>query len=247
MTDKPELLIQVYTDSICPWCYVGSARLEQVLESDEFKKQVGQYMQPRIEILPYILDPRLTSTSREPPSDLYTTDEKNMIFTKGSPPSKDLYYGKKFAMEGQLDSFSRKINEAGKEVGLEDFKFSGEGKVGSTWDAHRLISHAGDLQYPLSKRLYHDFHIKSLDISNHSVLAKAAVDVGIFKTDQEAKEFLNSDEQDDTVRFKLQQSEMNGVQSVPFYIVNDGMDHLSSTGSNEEFMRMFDMAAALHR
>lgn len=277
MSQKPELLISVNTDPACPWCYIGGERLSQVLESEEFKREIGQRecrscaaasrqcreaddrpvspdVTPRVEILPYILDPRLTSSTRPPPSDIYDSGS-NLVFEAGSPPTKDLYYEKKFPVPGQRDSFNDKINDAAKELGLGEFKFQGSGKarVGATWDAHRLISKAGEveqqggesgLQNRLSKRLYSDFHINSLDLSDDSVLAKAAVDLKVFPDEKAALAFLNSDEHDDTLRFKLQQADMNGVQSVPFYIVNEGADHLSETGSHEVFMRMFKMASA---
>lgn len=179
-----------------------------------------------------------------------------MVFQNGSPPSKDLYYEKKFPMPGQRETFDKKINDAARELGMGEFKFAGSGdaRVGATWDAQRLISKAGEvetqtggankagLQNRLSKRLYSDFHIKSKDLSDHAVLARAAVDLGVFPDESASKAFLASDDHEDTLRFKLQQAEMNGVQSVPFYIVNDGADHLSETGDRETFMRMFQMA-----
>lgn len=211
---------------------------------------------PRVEVLPYILDPRLTSSSKPPPSDIYETDATKMIFATGSPPTKDVYYAKKFPIPGQLETFDGKINEAAKELGMGQFVFSGPGHVGATWDSQRLISKAGEvereslnstkplsgLQNKVSKRLYSDFHIDSRDVSNHDVLAQAGVDFEVFPDLTAAKKFLSSDDHDDTLRFKLQQAEMNGVRSVPFYIVNDGADHLSQTGTKEEFMRMFRMA-----
>ncbi|CAO1622543.1 unnamed protein product [Parajaminaea phylloscopi] len=256
---KPELLIQVTTSPHCPWCLIGHARLHEVLESQEFKDEVGKYVEPRIQIMPYILDPRLPATSFTPPTDIYTEPRNSPFdFAKG-PPSKDEYYSKKFGVPGQLASFSERLNREGLQAGLSaPLVFSGSGKVGATWDAERLLSKAWDLeeqdsskrgvQSNLSLALYKSFHINSEDISDHNVLADLAVAHEIFADNSAALAWLTdpSEHHAYEVKNKLRQAEMNGIQSVPFYNVNDGADHLSQVGDKESFMRMFKMASALY-
>lgn len=94
MASKPELLIEIYTDASCPWCQIGHTRLLNTLSSKDFADQVGQFMTPNVKLLPYILDPRLPSTSSKPPDDVYE-DLKNTPWKEGKPPSKKEYYSTK--------------------------------------------------------------------------------------------------------------------------------------------------------
>lgn len=91
---KPELLIEVYTDVMCPWCWCGEAQLQKTLQSQDFQKEVGTYMKPVVQLKPFILDTRLPATSFEPPSEQYDSIESTE-YTKGKPPTKREYYSKK--------------------------------------------------------------------------------------------------------------------------------------------------------
>lgn len=92
---KPELLIEVYTDPMCPWCWCGEAQLQKTLSSGDFEEKIGKYMRPVVKLRPYVLDSRLPATSFDPPSDKYDPIESTE-YTKGSPPTKKDYYSKKY-------------------------------------------------------------------------------------------------------------------------------------------------------
>lgn len=91
---KPELLIEVYTDPMCPWCWCGEARLEKTLASSDFAERIAPYMTPVVKLRPYILDPRLPATSFTPPRERYDAIETTE-FKVGQPPTKREYYSKK--------------------------------------------------------------------------------------------------------------------------------------------------------
>lgn len=91
---KPELLIEVYTDVMCPWCWCGDAQLQKTLASDEFRHKVGPTMRPVVKLRPFLLDPRLPATSFEPPSERYDALELT-DYQRGKPPTKKEYYSKK--------------------------------------------------------------------------------------------------------------------------------------------------------
>lgn len=118
------------------------------------------------------------------------------------------------------------------------FAWTTEGKVGATWNAHRLIWKASQLdqgqaqqsddveaalsslQVQLMDRFYVDFHSNSKDMSDNSYLANTAAELGLFASVSQALEWLKSDDGEYELGHKLQQANMNGVQSIPFYIVN---------------------------
>lgn len=93
MSTKPELLIEVYTDPMCPWCWIGNARLQETLQSNEFNEQIATKMQPVVRLKPYLLDTRLPGTDYDPPSDKY--DAAASPYSQRQPPTKREYYSKK--------------------------------------------------------------------------------------------------------------------------------------------------------
>ncbi|SJX62071.1 uncharacterized protein SRS1_10715 [Sporisorium reilianum f. sp. reilianum] len=256
---KPELLLQVVTDVICPWCFVGSRRLKAFLESDDFQTQIAPHVQTVLKIEPFILDPRLPASSFDTPSQYYDALDTTP-YEKNAPPTKKFYYSSKFG--GGLDAFDAKISSAAQELGMPKFDWTSEGRVGATWNAHRLVLKASQLderesldkddplacvktlQVRLMDRLYEDFHSNSKDMSDNAYLAGVAKEFGLFDTQEDAHKWLQGDDLEYELGNKLQQADMNGVQSIPFYIVNDGADHMSETGSHESFLKMMQMAVA---
>lgn len=140
-----------------------------------------------------------------------------------------------------LDAFNAKISKAASEAQLEGFEWLTEGKVGATYFAHRLLwyalqvdekaqndisskngsqhKHTPTLQERLASRLYQAFHKESKDLSDTHVLAAIAKEVGLFASKEEAVKWLESDEGDYEVNQAADVGLMNGVQSVPFLIV----------------------------
>ncbi|CEH16661.1 Thioredoxin-like fold [Ceraceosorus bombacis] len=225
-------------------------------------------MTPRLVIRPYILDPRLPATSFEPPSSHYD-DIASTNWTAGKPPSKKEYFEKKFTVDleereyqGGSDWTWRSENakvgatwDAHRLVWL-----AGEvAQEGASSGASGLLVDAAqsdDDKYPASmqevtmEHLYKAFHTTDdaqMDLSNRDYTSRLAHELGLFASVQEAKKWLESDAGDSELAQALVVAQMNGVQSVPFFVIQDGSDHLNGSGSYEEFMKMFDMAAALHR
>lgn len=258
---KPELLVQVVTDVICPWCFVGSRRLKAFLDSDDYRTQIAPYVNTVLKIEPYILDPRLPASTYETPDKYYDALDTTP-YEKNAPPTKKFYYGSKFG--ANLDAFDAKISTAAKELGMPAFDWTSQGKVGATWNAHRLVLKASQLdeqrgslakddpaaclqtlQVRLMDRFYEDFHANSKDMSDNTYLANVATEFGLFDSEEAAKKWLESDDLEYELGNKLQQAEMNGVRSIPFYIINVsiympflvssgcGVDRLSTGAPND--------------
>ncbi len=129
---KPILQIDIYTDPHCPWCEIGHHVLHSVLQSADFRAQVGAHMTPRVRINPYLLDSRLPSSDRDalptPPYDPVSATP----YEARQPPSKKAYYSGKFP-GASLDAFDRKIGTKAEEIGLPKFEWDTEGKAGASW------------------------------------------------------------------------------------------------------------------
>lgn len=132
-----------------------------------------------------------------------------------------------------LDAFDQRITKAAKDVGIEGFQWLTDGKVGATWDAHRILWLAGqksdadasseaykpDLQMKASARLYRDYHALSKDLSDRSYLAAAATELGLFESQEEAKKWLESDEGEYELGQGIAVARMNGIDSIPQVVI----------------------------
>lgn len=94
MSSKPELLVQIVTDVICPWCFVGSRRFKAFVQSEDYKTQIAPYVRLVLQIDPYILDPRLPASDFDTPEKYYDPLEMTP-YKAHEPPTKKFYYGSK--------------------------------------------------------------------------------------------------------------------------------------------------------
>ncbi|KAI8854697.1 thioredoxin-like protein [Chytridium lagenaria] len=130
------------------------------------------------------------------------------------------------------------------QVGLaENITFSYGGLIGNTLDSHRLIGWAKgkNVQYELVEELFKDYFENEKDIADKEVLAEAAVRVGIDK--KEAIAFLESKEGTDAVKKNLVKNRNEGIQGVPFYVINNKY-RVSGAQEPESFIQIFEKLAA---
>ena len=112
----PVVKIEVWSDVVCPWCWVGKRNLEAALEGFEHRDQV------EVVYRSYELDP-VAPAERE-----------------GSYVER---LARKYGVvEGQARAMIARIEDAGAQVGL-DFRFD-IARAGNTFDAHRLIHLGGE-------------------------------------------------------------------------------------------------------
>ena len=107
---------------------------------------------------------------------------------------------------------------AGKAAGLE-INFGG--RVGNTMDAHRLLAealdvHGAGVQNDLAEALFRAYLTDNLDISDPSVLADLAQEIGMGSCD----DFLASDARVAEVEADLAANASDGISGVPLFIFN---------------------------
>ena len=107
----------------------------------------------------------------------------------------------------------------GHEAGL-DFRYA-ETRYTNTFDAHRLTKLAqekgGNLAQRLSERLYHAYFAGELELADHAVLTKIAVEEGL--NEDEVRAVLDSDRYADDVRLDEREAQRCGVTGVPFFLL----------------------------
>ncbi len=183
------LAITVYSDVICPWCYVGKRRLEAALAAPGVPREI------EFTWLPFELNPDM-------PAEGITREE---------------YRTRKFGPDRAAE-LDRNMAATGREVGI-DFAFDRMQVTPNTRLAHRLIWEAGrqGRQSEVVNRLFKAYFEDALDIGRPDVLAKLADEIGLDPTG--VAQALSSQESLDTVIELEERGRGMGIEGVPFFIV----------------------------
>ena len=185
--------INIISDFVCPFCYIGASHLDQALEELDLTDVDIEYKS-------YQLDP----------------DAK---YVEGSDYWDDLANNKGVNVK-ELGTSKNSILEMAKNAGLtyniDDFKNA------NTLDAHILFQYAKEQgkgnEY--FDRLYRAVFTEGLVISDHDVLTSLADEVGLNK--EEVKEVLaDSEKYRYEVTSDILEARQIGVSSVPFFVIND--------------------------
>lgn len=185
--------IEVWSDFVCPFCYIGKRRLEEALSQFPNRDQV------EVEFKSYELDPNSPKDSK-----------KNIQEVLASK------YGMSIEKAKEMNA---SIGEQAANVGLT-FNFD-HMKPTNTFDAHRLAHFAKkrgkDAQ--LTEKLLYAYFTDSKNVADKDVLADIAEAVGISREEAEA---VLKDEKAYAadVRSDEQTAQQIGVRGVPFFVIN---------------------------
>jgi len=189
MSDEAQVVtIDVISDVVCPWCYLGKRRLARALVAEPRDKISVRWR-------PYQLDPSI------PPGGL---DRK-------------AYLRDKFGDEKKLEAAHERLRALGAEEGLT-FAFDKIERAPNTLDAHRLIRWASEsgVQDEIVERLFSLYFREGGDVGDRRLLVEAAHEAGIDSTDVERR--LNDAVDENEVRREIAQAQSLGVTGVPFFI-----------------------------
>jgi predicted DsbA family dithiol-disulfide isomerase len=186
MTDT--LTIDVISDVVCPWCYLGKRRLERA---------IAQRQDVKVEVrwLPYFLD------SRTPPVGMPRID----------------YITQKFGTYDKVAPAHARLVPLGAESGI-DFRFERISWQPNTLDAHRVISWAqkSGKAGPVVDRLFAMFFTEGVDLSDRENLV-AAGRAGGLDGDEMRRDLL-SDRDKDIVEKQAAAAARAGIGGVPFFV-----------------------------
>ena len=205
--------IEIWSDVVCPWCYIGKRRLEQALAEFDHGDQVEVLYRS------FELDPSA-------PQEAVETTVEALARKWGTD------------VAGARQAMARG-DEVAAEVGLH-FRHHDAPRA-RTIDAHRLLHLARDLglQAELKEALLAAYFTRGESMADHDVLRKVAADVGIDPS--RADEVLGSDEYADAVEADLREAVSLGASGVPFYVV-DRKYGISGAQPTEVFAQVLDKA-----
>jgi predicted DsbA family dithiol-disulfide isomerase len=184
--------VEIWSDPVCPWCYLGKRRFERALESFDHRDEVTVVYRS------FELDPSA------PPG--------------ATSPTVERLAGKYGMTAGQADDAQRQMEQRAAQDGLE-FRMDSL-RSGNTRDAHRLLhlAKAHGVQAELAERLHRAYFTEQASIFDHSSLTELAVQAGLDRDD--VIRVLGSQEYGDAVDTDEAMAQALGVNGVPLFVID---------------------------
>lgn len=192
--DRLTIRIDVVSDVVCPWCYVGSRRLEKALSS---QPDIAAEVHWR----PYQLDPTIPVEGLE----------------------RKAYMRAKFGNDDQrIRQIHDNLVQSTIDTGI-DFAFDKIAVAPNTLDAHRLIRWAAGNGAPVQgavvRRLFRANFEEGRNVGDHAVLLEIAGDAGMDISVVAA--LLPTDADRDAVKDEIAQAQRMGVTGVPCFLLEN--------------------------
>jgi predicted DsbA family dithiol-disulfide isomerase len=188
----PALTVDIWSDVVCPWCYIGKRRFEAALSRFEHRDDVSVVWHS------FELDPDAPR--------IHESDPAERLAAK---------YGMSVA-----DAEARQGEVAGL-AALEGLRYDLAGaRGGNTFDAHRLI-HLGaehGVAGAVKERLMRAYFTEREPIGDRDTLERLAVDAGLPEGDVRAT--LDGDRYADAVRADERAATQLGIRGVPFFVLD---------------------------
>jgi predicted DsbA family dithiol-disulfide isomerase len=187
------VVIDVVSDVVCPWCFIGKRRLEKAIA-----------LRPDIPVEvrwhPYFLNP----------------------WVPREGISREEYLTTKFGSVDRYKDIAQRVAAAAAAEGLV-YDVDGIARQPNTLDAHRLILWAGNTGDParMKQRLMELYFSEGADLTDPEVLVRAAVECGMDA--DTVRKLLASDADVERVTQAAEQAKEAGIDGVPFFIIGNAL------------------------
>jgi predicted DsbA family dithiol-disulfide isomerase len=190
MSDRRPVRIDVVSDVVCPWCFIGKRRLEKALA-------IASDVPVEVHWRPYFLN--------------------DWIPVEGI--GRDQYLTTKFGSPERYQGIAQRVRAAAAAEGL-DYAVDKISRQPNTRDAHRLIRWADGIgkAADMKQRLMDLYFTEGADLSNRAVLVQAAADVGLDPEDVRAA--LDSNKDIAEIEQEVEAAKEAGIQGVPYFILD---------------------------
>ena len=207
--------VEIWSDVVCPWCYIGKRRFEQALENFDGRDEV------EIVFRPFQLDLTAAPGAATPVADVYA---------------------RKFGGPERAAQIIGHVTNVAAASGLE-FHLDRAVRA-NTLLAHRLLWFAEPrgVQIALKEELLRAYFTDGRNVGDPEVLVEIAERVGLDRA--EVEELLASDEGTDEVRAELAVAAANDITAVPTFVF-DGRWTVPGAQDVEVFERVLERVATL--
>jgi len=210
---KNQLKVQIWSDVMCPFCYIGKRKIEEALTQFENKDSI------EIEWKSFELDPSFKATPNESIAD-HLADK----------------YGRD---RDWAESMLENTTQTAKSNGL-DFHFE-KSILANSLNAHRLIHLAKkhNLANELEELLFKAYFTEGKNVNDWNTLQEIGQKTGLPV--DEIKQLINTDIYTKDVRQDQQEAQKIGVTGVPFFVF-DNKYAISGAQPTEVFLKTLDKA-----
>jgi len=204
--------VEIWSDVVCPWCYIGKRRFERALD------ELGADVHVDYVFRAFQLDPTASPGTSQPVAEAYA---------------------KKFGGPDQARAIIDRVTSIAADEGIE-FRLDRALRA-NTLLAHRLLWLAEQPDSPvaqplLKERLLQAYFHDGLDIGDPEVLATCAAEVGFDR--ERVLSFLDSDAGMREVRNDIEQAIEYGISGVPAFVIN-GRWSIPGAQDTDTFVNVF--------
>jgi predicted DsbA family dithiol-disulfide isomerase len=188
---QKRVVIDVVSDVVCPWCYIGKHRLEAALA-------LRRDVETEVHWRPYFLDPRV------PREGMARVD----------------YLSRKFGSDERIRPAHERLSRLGREEGIE-FHFEKIARQPNTLDAHRLIGWAEEAgrAAPVVEKIFSLFFSEGADLTQIEMLLLAAQAGGLDL--ERVRSDLAGERDVAEIESSATSAAERGISGVPFFIFNN--------------------------
>ncbi len=185
------LSIEVYSDVVCPWCYIGKRRIDHAVARVKDVRHVA------ITWRPFQLNPTMPKEGMD----------------------RTTYLETKFGSLDAFRQLEERMLAAGTEEQIA-FAFDKMSRTPNTFDAHRLIWFGArqGLQDAVVESLFRGYFEEGADIGSVSALVSLAERAGLKA--QAVERLLLSDEGESAVQAEEARGRKLGIRAVPYFVLN---------------------------
>ncbi|MCA0046139.1 DsbA family protein [Mesorhizobium sp. B283B1A] len=191
MSEANAITVDVVSDVVCPWCFIGQKRLDKAVAA------AGD-VEVHIRWRPFQLDPTIPPQGK---------DRREYMLAK-------------FGSDERIREIHARIEPLGEAEGIS-FAFNAIKVAPNTLDAHRLIRWAGAageaVQNSLVRRLFQLNFEEGVNIGDHAVLIEAAREAGMDAS--VAETLLPTDADVEAVRTEIATAARMGISGVPCFLL----------------------------
>ena len=216
-SDTSQMRVDIWSDLVCPWCYVGKRRFEKALACFDRRDEV-QIVHRSFQLNPAAPRDR-------------TSNRREMLMQK---------YRRSLAQATKMDA---RMTQTAAAEGLE-FHLEGTG-TGNTFDAHQLVhlAHAQGMQDAVIERFYRAYFTEQRSLFDAGSLVDLAAEAGLDRDDAAAT--LDDNRYAEAVREDIEIARQLGVNGVPFFVIDDRYGISGAQGPNT-FLDVLQRVAADH-
>lgn len=185
--------VEVWSDIMCPFCYIGKKNYEQALKSLAGAEDI------ELEWKSFQLDPTIPNDGTSQSESEYLVERKGMSMDQ---------------VNGMLENVSNAAQAAGVKMNFDQVV------VANTLNAHRLLHFAKskNLGSELKENLFKAHFSEGLNVGDMDVLVQLAVKVGLDEA--ESRKVVESDDYAYEVNQDFQEAQNIGVRGVPFFVID---------------------------